>query len=140
MPGSGGESSARLLHRWQRGLGLGERSRANVDARGLGGDCDLLPGSRVSAVAFLLRRLDPDGQLYKTAETDLCALLSSSSTISSSAPRTRLASALVISERSATAAASCVWVSANGTPSRSNVRNSHARALLNLSCRTGRRE
>src|SRR5450755_3804178 len=34
---SGGESSARFLHRWQRDLGLGERSRANVDARGLGG-------------------------------------------------------------------------------------------------------
>ena len=39
---SGGESSARLLHRWQRGLGLGERSRAKIDARGLGSDHDLL--------------------------------------------------------------------------------------------------
>jgi hypothetical protein len=68
---SGGESSARLLHRWQRGLGLGERSRAKVDARGLGGDRDLLAGSRVSALAFLLRRLDPDGQLDKTDHTDL---------------------------------------------------------------------
>jgi hypothetical protein len=68
MPGSGGESSARLLHRWQPGLGLGQRPRANVDARGLGGNCDLLPGSRVSAGAFLLRRLDPDGQLDKTAK------------------------------------------------------------------------
>ena len=37
-----GESAPRLLHRWQRGLGLRERSRAQVDARGLGGDCDLL--------------------------------------------------------------------------------------------------
>jgi hypothetical protein len=70
-PGSGGESSARLLHRWQRGLGLGERSRADVDARGLGGDRDLLPGGRVSARAFLLRWLDPDGQLDKTANADL---------------------------------------------------------------------
>src|SRR5664279_3621271 len=71
MPGSGGEPTARLLHRWQPGLGLGERSRANVDARGLGSDRDLLPGSRVSARAFLLRRLDPDGQLDKTANADL---------------------------------------------------------------------
>src|SRR5450755_2627130 len=68
---SGGESSARFLHRWQRGLGLRERSRANVNARGLGGDRDLLAGSRVSARAFLLRRLDPDGQLDKTADADL---------------------------------------------------------------------
>src|SRR5450755_1613994 len=71
MTGSGGESSARLLHRWQPGLGLGERPRANVDARGLGSDRDLLPGSRVAARAFLQRRLDPDGQLDKTANADL---------------------------------------------------------------------
>src|SRR5664279_2287624 len=71
MPGSGGEPTARLLHRWQPGLGLGERSRANVDARRLGSDRDLLPGSRVSSRALLLRRLDPDGQLDKTANTDL---------------------------------------------------------------------
>src|SRR5450755_2658696 len=71
MRGSGSESSARLLHRWQPGLGLGERSRANVDARGLGGDRDLLPGSRVASRALLLRRLDPDGQLDKTANANL---------------------------------------------------------------------
>jgi hypothetical protein len=68
---SGGESSARFLHRRERGLGLGERSRANVDARGLGGDRDLLAGSGVSANAFLLCRLDPDGQLHETADTNL---------------------------------------------------------------------
>jgi hypothetical protein len=66
-----GESSARFLHRWQCGFGLAERSRAKVDTRGLGGDRDLLARSRVSALAFLLRRLDPDGQLHKTADTDL---------------------------------------------------------------------
>src|SRR5450631_1342565 len=100
MPGSGGESSARLLHRWQRGLGLGERSRANVDARGLGGDRDLLPGSRVSAQAFLLRRLDPDRQLHKTANADLLRVAELLEDDLLSAPRTRLASAPVISARS----------------------------------------
>src|SRR5450755_4581320 len=56
-----------------------------------------------------------------------CALPSSSRPISSSAPRIRLAPALGISARSATAAASCVWVSGNGTPSRSNGALTHGR-------------
>jgi hypothetical protein len=90
---SGGESPARLLHRWQRGLGLGERSGAEVDARGLLRDCDL-----------------------------------------SSTPSTRLASALLISAPSATAAASCVWVSGKETPPRSN--DADERALFNLPWRT----
>ena len=68
---SGRESSARLLHRWQHGLGLGERSRPKVDAGGLGGDRDLLARRRVSARTLLLRWLDPDGQLHDTADADL---------------------------------------------------------------------
>jgi len=103
--GSGGEPSARFLHRRERGLGLRERSRATVDARGLGGDRDLLAGSRVSADAFLLCRLDPDGQLHDTPTRTFCALLSCSSKISSSTTRTRLASALGICVGSSSA----VW-------------------------------
>src|ERR1035437_3414357 len=68
---SGRESSARLLHRWQRGLGLGERSRLKVDAGGLGGDRGLLARPPVSALTLLLRWLDPDGQLHETADADL---------------------------------------------------------------------
>ncbi|MDQ6779405.1 MAG: (2Fe-2S)-binding protein [Actinomycetota bacterium] len=58
---SGGEAPAGLLDRRQRSLGLGERARAQVDARGLGGDGDLVAGGRVSPLACLLRGLDADG-------------------------------------------------------------------------------
>ena len=116
---SGGESATGLLHRGQRGLGLCQRSCAQIDARGLGGDRDRLAGRRVSARALFCAGLTRTVSCTRPPIRTFCAFESSSSTISSSTPSTRFASARLISARSATALASWVWVSGNGAP-RSN--------------------
>jgi hypothetical protein len=68
---SGGEPSAGLLHARERGLGLRERTRANVDARGLARDRDLLTGRRITPLTRLRRRLDTHRQLHHTTDPDL---------------------------------------------------------------------
>ena len=91
-------------------LGLGERPRADVDARRLGGDRDLLAGGRVAPGRFLVAGLTRRVSWTRPPIRTFCALPISASTTSSSAASARLASALVMSARSATALASCVWV------------------------------
>src|SRR3954447_12996173 len=66
-----GEAAAGLLHGRQRLLDLRQRPGADVDARGLGRDRDLLAGRRVAARARLGRRLDAYVELHQGADADL---------------------------------------------------------------------
>ena len=97
-PGSGGQPAAGLLHRDGRAaFALASGTRANVHARRLGGDRDLLAGvAGLRPVRFLAGRLDAGiGQLgdHRRIRT-FSALPSCSSTISSRASTARLASRL----------------------------------------------
>jgi hypothetical protein len=87
-----------LLHRGQRGLGLCEGTCANINTRGLLGDRDRLTGRRVATLTRLQGWLDTDCQLHQAADGIFWAFASSSS----APPSTRLASARLISARSAT--------------------------------------
>ena len=68
---SGSQAAPGLLNRGQGGLRLGQRPRAKVDARRLGGDVDLLAGGRIAALALLLGGLDAHGELDHAADTYL---------------------------------------------------------------------
>ena len=63
-----------LLHGRKRGLGLRQRARPNIDARGLRGDRDLLATRGVASRPLLRGRLDSDRQLHEPADTNLLGI------------------------------------------------------------------
>src|ERR1700749_2401368 len=65
------QAATSLLDRRQGLLGLGERPGAEVDARRLGRDRDLLAGGGVAPLALLRGRLHPRGELNQSADPDL---------------------------------------------------------------------
>ena len=104
--GSDGESAASFLHRRQRGLRFRERTRAEIDARGLGRDRDLFAVAGLRPLRAFCAGFTRTVSCTRPPIRTFCALPSCSSTISSSTPSRRFASARLISAWSATALAS----------------------------------